>query len=141
MEVEMTYMGDGSERATLDQAFQEHARSNEERILSLEQYVTGKGGIFNLMQELKQQLGELKNNFDNKMGKFDDRMDGLDRELQEVKRIVNEEKDLRVKKENLTLEAKKPAIAMGYSLAEKVIWTILLALITWLGYLALAAQK
>lgn len=134
-------VSDGNERATIDEQFQQHAVSNEGRILSLEQYVTGKGGIFNLMQELKQQLGELKTNFDSKMGKFDDRMDGLEDELKEVKRIVNEEKNLRVDKENKALEAKKPAIAMGYSLAEKVIWTILLALITWLGYLVLAAQK
>jgi hypothetical protein len=131
----MTYMGDGNERAMVDEQFQQHAVSNEGRILSLEQYVTGKGGIFNLMQEMKQQLGDLSKNFDDKMGKFDDRMDGFDRELQEVKRIVNEEKNLRVDKEKLAVEAKKPAIAMGWSIAEKFIWTILLAIITWLGYL------
>jgi hypothetical protein len=32
-------------------------------------------------------------------------------------------------------EARKPIIAMGWSIAEKFIWTILLGVITWLGYL------
>jgi hypothetical protein len=137
----MTDMGDGNERAMVDEQFQQHAVSNEGRILSLEQYVTGKGGIFNLMQELKQQLGDLSKNFDDKMSKFDDRMDGFDRELQEVKRIVNEEKNLRVDKEKLAAEAKKPAVAMGYSILEKLIWLILAGVIAWLGWLVVAAYN
>lgn len=131
----MSPVSDGNERATIDEQFQQHAVSNEGRILSLEQYVTGKGGIFNLMQELKQQVGDLKTNFDVKMGKFDERMDDFKDELKEVKRIVNEEKDLRVTKENKALEAKKPAIALGWSIAEKFIWLILSGVILWFGYL------
>jgi hypothetical protein len=128
-------MGDGNERNLLDESFQHHAETNEGRILGLEQYVLGKGGIFVLMQELKQQVSELGKHFDDKMGKFDDRMDTFDRELQEVKRVVKEEKDARVNRENLALEAKKPVIAMGWSIAEKVIWVICLGLIGWLAYL------
>jgi hypothetical protein len=128
-------MGDGNERNVLDESFQQRGKSNEDKILLLQQDVNGRGGLFAMIEKLSAKVDTLVSKVEALDDKVDNRMDNFDRELQEVKRIVNEEKDLRVRKENLALDAKKPAIAMGWNIAEKVIWLILSSVILWFGYL------
>jgi hypothetical protein len=134
-------MGNGNERNILDQSFQQHAISNEDRIKDLERDVNGRGGIYAVMQELKKQMEDLSQDFKNKFEKFDDRMDTFEKNLEDVKRLAQGEKDIRTDKEQKALDNAKPVAAMKYNIAEKVVWAILVGLIGWLGWLVALSRS
>jgi hypothetical protein len=134
-------MSDGNERSILDQSFQQHAISNEDRIKDLERDVNGRGGIYAVMQELKKQMEDLSQDFKNKFEKFDDRMDTFEKNLEDVKHLAQGEKDIRTDKEQKALDNAKPVAAMKYNIAEKVVWAILVGLIGWLGWLVALSRS